>query len=392
MWGNGRGERSAPGSSKAEEAENAPVLTKAVEAPAALSKALSAEDVDAMWAERCGSDSPASDEAGGGGGVMSGVKAMSSAAADGAALVTTGVASGLQAVFGEDIDKSDAGLEAAFAKKWRSHPREHGTIDAAKMKAYIQSVYEDGLDDKTICAMMAGAPGTSTDGKLGIDDFKLIMRAGPKKAKRGGIGSAVTSAVDAGVDATVGGVKAIGDGAALVGQKSFKAVGELGEKVGEGWKAVGDAIRANPLKAFGIGAAATGATVLAVVTAPVTLPAAAAVTVVVGAHATVAAAVGVGAAGGAAVVVGTQHGASGSAAAASVAGAENATDRRYDVFISHCKRGTERTASNVGPLALPLTRFCPEPLRTAHCMLRASLIACAESLPICLLSASQIAC
>jgi hypothetical protein len=183
------------------------VLTKAVEAPAALSKALSAENVDAMWAERCGSDSPASDEAAGGGGVMSGIKSMSSAAADGAALVTTGVASGLQAVFGEDIDKSDAGLEAAFAKKWRSHPREHGTIDAAKMKAYIQSVYEDGLDDKTICAMMAGAPGTSTDGKLGIDDFKLIMRAGPKKkaTRGGGIGSAVTSAVDAGVDATVGG-------------------------------------------------------------------------------------------------------------------------------------------------------------------------------------------
>jgi hypothetical protein len=60
------------------------------------------------------------------------------------------------------------------------------------------------------------------------------------------------------------------------------------------------------------------------VTAPVTLPAAAAETVVVGAHATVAAAVGVGAAGaGAAVVVGAQHGASGSSAADSVAAAEH---------------------------------------------------------------------
>mgnify|MGYP001007693077 CR=1 FL=1 len=178
--------------SKAEEAENAPVLTKAVEAPAALSKALSAEDVDAMWAKNCGSDSPVY----GGGGVMSGVKAMSSASADGAALVTTGVASGLQAVFGEDIDKSDAGLEAAFAKKWRSHPREHGTIDAAEMKAYIQSVYEDGLDDKTICAMMAGAPGTSTEhGKLGIDDFKLIMRAaGPRRRQHGGASAAPSRA------------------------------------------------------------------------------------------------------------------------------------------------------------------------------------------------------
>ena len=267
--------------------EDAPVLTKAVEAQAALPKALSAEDVDAMWAKNCGSDSPASDEAAGGGdggGVMSGIKSMSSAAADGAALFTTGVASGLQAVFGEEMDKSDAG---------------------------------------------------------------------PEKAK-GGIGSVV----DAGVDATVGGVKAIGDGAAYLGQKSL-----------EGFGAIGDAIKANPLKAFGIGAAATGATVLAVVTAPVTLPAAAAVTVVVGAHATVAAAVGVGvvvggrrrgraavgvgAAGGAAVVVGTQHGASGSSAADSVAAAENAADRRYDVFISHCKRCTERTASNDGPLPLP---------------------------------------
>jgi hypothetical protein len=251
--------------------EDAPVLTKAVEAQAALPKALSAEDVDAMWAKNCGSDSPASDEAAGGGdggGVMSGIKAISSAAADGAALVKAGVASGLQAVFGEDMDKSDAG---------------------------------------------------------------------PEKAK-GGIGSVV----DAGVDATVGGVKAIGDGAAYLGQKSL-----------EGFGAIGDAIKANPLKAFGIGAAATGATVLAVVTAPVTLPAAAAVTVVVGAQATVAAAVGVGAAGGAAVVVGTQHGASGSSAADSVAAAENAADRRYDVFISHCKRGTKRTASNDGPLPLP---------------------------------------
>ena len=221
--------------------EDAPVLTKAVEAQAALPKALSAEDVDAMWAKHCDGELPASDEAAGGGdggGVMSGVVAISSAAADGAALVKAGVASGLQAVFGEDMDKSDAG---------------------------------------------------------------------PEKAK-GGIGSVV----DAGVDATVGGVKAIGDGAAYLGQKSL-----------EGFGAIGDAIKANPLKAFGIGAAATGATVLAVVTAPVTLPAAAAVTVVVGAHATVAAAVGVGAAGGAAVVVGAQHGASGSSAADSVAAAEH---------------------------------------------------------------------
>ena len=229
--------------------EDAPVLTKVVEAQAALPKALSAEDVDAMWAKNCGSDSPASDEAAGGGdggGVMSGVKAISCAAADGAALVKAGVASGLQAVFGEEMDKSDAG---------------------------------------------------------------------PDKAK-GGIGSVV----DAGVDATVGGVKAIGDGAAYLGQKSL-----------EGFGAIGDAIKANPLKAFGIGAAATGATVLAVVTAPVTLPAAAAVTVVVGAHATVAAAVGVGAAGGAAVVVGAQHGASGSSAADSVAAAEHtpASEQRF---------------------------------------------------------------
>ena len=236
--------------------EDAPVLTKAVEAQAALPKALSAEDVDAMWAKHCDGELPASDEAAGGGdggGVMSGVKAISSAAADGAALVKAGVASGLQAVFGEDIDKSDAG---------------------------------------------------------------------PKKAK-GGIGSAV----DAGVDATVGGVKAIGDGAAFLGQKSL-----------EGFGAIGDAIKANPLKAFGIGAAATGATVLAVVTAPVTLPAAAAVTVVVGAHATIAAAVGVGAAGaGAAVVVGTQHAAAAAPAADKVAAPQHAAsgEHQFRQFGEH---------------------------------------------------------
>ena len=265
--------------SQAEEAENAPVLTKAVEAQAALPKALSAEDVDAMWAKNCGSDSPASDEAAGGGdggGVMSGVKAISSAAADGAALVKAGVASGLQAVFGEDMDKSDAG---------------------------------------------------------------------PEKAK-GGIGSVV----DAGVDATVGGVKAIGDGAAYLGQKSL-----------EGFGAIGDAIKANPLKAgaFGIGAAATGATVLAVVTAPVTLPAAAAVTVVVGAHATVAAAVGVGAAGaGAAVVVGAQHGASGSSAADSVAAAEHtpAGEQRFrqsEAGEQRFRQSEQRFRQSEGPPTPP---------------------------------------
>ena len=98
------------------------MLTKAVEAPAALSKALSAEDVDAT----CGPSAVAVTRrrrmrrvAVAASCLMSGIKSMSSAAADG---VTTGVASGLQAVFGEDIDRA-----------WRRRLRKSGGVTRQSM-------------------------------------------------------------------------------------------------------------------------------------------------------------------------------------------------------------------------------------------------------------------
>jgi hypothetical protein len=86
-----------------------------------------------------------------------------------------GEASIWQEVFGEDIDKSDAGLEAAFAKV---DTDTSGKINAEEMKAYILSVYPKGLDNRKIAQMMAAAD-TNKDGEIDLAEFKVIMRAGP---------------------------------------------------------------------------------------------------------------------------------------------------------------------------------------------------------------------
>jgi len=89
-----------------------------------------------------------------------------------------GEASIWQEVFGEDIDKSDAGLEAAFAKV---DVDKSGKMDAAEVKAYILTVYKNGLDDKVVSEMMATAD-TNNDGEVDLNEFKIIMRAGPQKS------------------------------------------------------------------------------------------------------------------------------------------------------------------------------------------------------------------
>jgi len=86
----------------------------------------------------------------------------------------------IQIAFGEEMDKSDASLEAAFAKLDTDHS---GKIDRNEMKAYILSVYDRGIDDKTIGDMMARA-GANNDGDVDLDEFKAIMRAGPKKTSQ----------------------------------------------------------------------------------------------------------------------------------------------------------------------------------------------------------------
>ena len=153
--------------------------------------------------------------------VGDGVKATGNLVATGLekTIETLGLAQGFQAVFGEDIDKSDAGLEAAFAK-----------VDADK------SVYEKGLDDKSIGEMIATAD-TNNDGEIDLDEFKIIMRAGPKKSD-----GAIVGVVGAGVGATVGGVKTVGDGAAFVGKQSVEGIKAAGAATVDGAKAFGAAM------------------------------------------------------------------------------------------------------------------------------------------------------
>jgi len=147
-----------------------------------------------------------------------GVKATGSLVATGLekTLMTLGVTAAFQAVFGESIDKSDVGLEAAFAKL---DTNKSGKINCAEMKAYISSVYEEGNDDDTIIAEMMASADMNLDGEMDLDEFKIIMRSAPMKSD-----GALGGAVDATVGATVGGIKAIGDGAAFFVSTPIKAV------------------------------------------------------------------------------------------------------------------------------------------------------------------------
>ena len=74
------------------------------------------------------------------------------------------------------VDKSDAGLEAAFAKMDKNN---NGKINTAELKAYILQSYGSTIDDKTIREMMATAD-TNRDGEMDLNEFKVVIRAGPK--------------------------------------------------------------------------------------------------------------------------------------------------------------------------------------------------------------------
>jgi Ca2+-binding EF-hand superfamily protein len=146
------------------------------------------------------------------GAVVEGAKVVGTATVNGAkatgglvvtGLQKTGVTAGFQAVFGKGIDKSDAGLEASFVKV---DTDKSGKINHEEMKAYIQSVYEKGVDDKTIGEMMAAAD-TNQDSEIDLAEFKIMMRAGPKNQSEGAIkavGVATLEAVGRGVKATGG--------------------------------------------------------------------------------------------------------------------------------------------------------------------------------------------
>ena len=94
-----------------------------------------------------------------------------------AGYINKALAMRLDAANSEAAKKSDAGLEEAFAMV---DTDKSGKISAAEMKAYILSVYEKGIDDKTIGEMMAAAD-TNQDGEIDLAEFKIIMGAGPNK-------------------------------------------------------------------------------------------------------------------------------------------------------------------------------------------------------------------
>ena len=94
-----------------------------------------------------------------------------------AGYINKALAMRLDAANSEAAKKSDAGLEEAFAMV---DTDKSGKISAAEMKAYILSVYQKGIDDKTIGEMMAAAD-TNQDGEIDLAEFKIIMGAGPNK-------------------------------------------------------------------------------------------------------------------------------------------------------------------------------------------------------------------
>jgi Ca2+-binding EF-hand superfamily protein len=94
-----------------------------------------------------------------------------------AGYINKALAMRLDAANSEAAKESDTGLEEAFAKV---DTDKSGKISAAEMKAYILSVYQKGLDDKTLGEMMAAAD-TNQDGEIDLAEFKIIMGAGPKK-------------------------------------------------------------------------------------------------------------------------------------------------------------------------------------------------------------------
>jgi len=97
---------------------------------------------------------------------------------------TLGVSAGFQAVMkglGE-LDTSDAGLEKLF--KEIDHDGS-GQISEKEMQEAIFKMYGQDLDAGLLSKMMKAAD-TDNNGEISIDEFKVIMRAGPPEKKKTG--------------------------------------------------------------------------------------------------------------------------------------------------------------------------------------------------------------
>jgi Ca2+-binding EF-hand superfamily protein len=131
----------------------------------------------------------------GGGAALDGAKGAATKVGDvskgalEATLKTLGGAAAFQSVFGANVDKSDAGLEKAFKGV---DADSSGKISAKEMNAHITKVYGAEMDESIVKEMFKVAD-TDGDGEVDLNEFKVIMRAGPDSKN----GNATTDAAKA---------------------------------------------------------------------------------------------------------------------------------------------------------------------------------------------------
>jgi Ca2+-binding EF-hand superfamily protein len=117
----------------------------------------------------------------GGGAALDGAKGAATKVGDvskgalEATLKTLGGAAAFQSVFSANVDKSDAGLEKAFKGV---DADSSGKISAKEMNAHITKVYGAEMDESIVKEMFKVAD-TDGDGEVDLNEFKVIMRAGP---------------------------------------------------------------------------------------------------------------------------------------------------------------------------------------------------------------------
>jgi hypothetical protein len=90
-----------------------------------------------------------------------------------------GVEAGFQSVMGEfgvGVDASDEGLEKLFKSL---DADASGNISKDELATAITQLYKKALDDALIDDMMKTAD-TDNDGEISLEEFKVIMRAGPR--------------------------------------------------------------------------------------------------------------------------------------------------------------------------------------------------------------------
>ena len=95
------------------------------------------------------------------------------------AMAVQGGAAAFQNTFG-GIDQSDEALDKAFES---CDVDKSGTISADEMTKYIKKMYGEDVDPKVLEGMMQAAD-KDQNGQIDQDEFKAIMRSGPK-SKRG---------------------------------------------------------------------------------------------------------------------------------------------------------------------------------------------------------------